>query len=53
MSRGKFTQIWSKEDYRQAVADFRAQVVEIRAGQAAERDELAAVIDITTRERIA
>lgn len=46
MSRDKFKQIWSTEDFRAAVTELRALAV-------AERPDIAPVIDIRTRERIA
>lgn len=46
MSNNDFRTIWTGED-------FRATVTALRALEAPERDQLAPVIDIRTRERIA
>ena len=53
MSKKDFTQIWSEKDYRQAVSDFRAHVVQLRAVGEPDLGVIAPVIDITTRKRIA
>lgn|GEM_PF-2605499 len=49
MNDNQFRPVWTPDDF----SEFRRIVTAIRAAHAADRDTIAPVIDIRTRERIA
>lgn len=53
MSKDRLTVVWTPEDHRQMIRDFRILVTAQRALQADEYDTAAPVIDIRTRARLA
>lgn len=52
MDKKRLTVVWTPEDHRQMVRDFRIMVTAQRALEADELGEPAAVFDIRTGERI-